>query len=87
MTSKAHRALTRLADQIKPMRKSCTCEIRTEPTLQLRVHAGQLKLSISEDERGSDRYVLIRIAPDGDFLADWLQPIEVLRKVAALLQP
>lgn len=52
---------------------------------QLRVISGDLVLSVMEDSDAfvKDRFVLVRVKPNGDFLCGNLQPVELIREVAA----
>jgi hypothetical protein len=83
--TRTRRALNRVAALIEPLQDGCRCELRTEPITQLRVNAGSLILSIMEDDWSPDRFVLVRVSQNGDFLANRLTPFDIVRKVAALL--
>jgi len=52
---------------------------------QMRVISGDLVLSVMEDSNAfvKDRFVLVRVKPNGDFLCGNLQPVELIREVAA----
>lgn len=60
------------------------CELSVDKH-KLRIISGDLVLSIMEDSDAfvKDRFVLVRVKPNGDFLCGNLQPVELIREVAA----
>lgn len=75
-------SLQDLANAIRGLLSSCELSVAN---YQLRVIAGDLVLSVMEDTDAfiKDRFVLVRIKPDGDFLCGNLSPVDLCRKVVA----
>lgn len=75
-------SLQDLANAIRGLLSCCEVSVANH---QLRVIAGDLVLNIMEDTDAfiKDRFVLVRIKPDGDFLCGNLPPVDLCRKVVA----
>lgn len=60
------------------------CELNVE-NHQLRVISGDLVLSVMVDSDAflKERFVLVRVRPNADFLCGNLQPVDLIKKVAA----
>ena len=75
-------SLQELANAIRRLSSCCELSVAKH---QLRVISGDLVLSVMEDSNAfvKNRFVLVRVKPDGDFLCGNLPPVVLIREVVA----
>lgn len=76
---------TSLQDLANAIRRLLSCCELSVANHQLRVVSGDLVLSVMEDTDAfiKDRFVLVRVKPEGDFLCGNLSPVDLIREVVS----